>query len=106
MNTKFLRGKIMKFDQILEAIKKSDVKATERKMEKDVVAMMDNNEINFINQFLKKGEMIDGKKYKSIDALLAKYKKTIGATQAKTDGNLQMIAPILASMISTIERKK
>jgi hypothetical protein len=95
----------MNFNDIFESMKKSDVKATERKMEKNVVDMLDNNEINFLNQFLTKGEMIDGKKFKSIDAIIAKYKKTIGGTKVKSDPNLSMIAPILASMISTIEKK-
>lgn len=95
----------MDFNHVHEAMKKSDVKATERKMEKKVVDMLDNNEINFLNQFLSKGEMIDGKKFKSIDAIVAKYKKTIGGAKVKSDPNLQMLAPILAAMISAIEKK-
>lgn len=96
----------MKFDTFLESIKRTDVKSTERKMEKDIVGKVENNELAYINQFLKKGEMIDGKKYKSIDAIIAKYKQVIGSSQAKNDPNLQMIAPILAAMITTIEHKK
>lgn len=100
----------MKFDDILEEVleenkvlKKSDVKATERKMEKDVVDLIDNNEIVFINNFLKKGERIDNKTIKSLDSIVAKYKKKIGSTKIKTDTNLMMLAPILASMYSTLK---
>jgi hypothetical protein len=99
----------MDFNQILEqlnenkALRKQDVKATERKMEKDVVDLIDNNEVTFLNNFLKKGERIDNKTVKSIDSIVAKYKKKIGSTKVKTDANLQMLAPILAAMYSTLK---
>ena len=91
-----------KFLSILEStekiLKKSDVKATERKMEKEITDQIDNNEIMFINNFLKKGEKIDGKNIKSIDSLLKKYKAKIGQAQIKNDGNILLLAPIIASM--------
>lgn len=97
-------------DELLELfeqkkLKKQDVKATEKKMEKDVTDMIGNNEITFLNTFLKKGQMIDGKKYKSVDSILLKYKKSMNPTQFKTDANIQMLAPIIAAMISTLEGK-
>jgi hypothetical protein len=95
--------------QIKEAaktLKKTDVKATEKKMEKDVVDLIGNNEIQFINNFLKKGEKIDDKLVKSIDSLLAKYKKKIGPSQIKTDANILMLAPILAAMESRLKSEK
>jgi hypothetical protein len=98
-------------DELLELfeqkkLKKQDVKATERKMESDVTDRLGGNEIAYLNTFLKKGEMIDGKKYKSIDGILSKYKKSMNPTQFKTDANIQMLAPIIAAMISTLEGNK
>ena len=100
----------MKFQDILEAVnesektlKKSDVKATERKMNQDVTDLIDNNEISFLNNFLKKGEKIDNKNIKSIDSILSKYKKKIGAGKVKSDANIMMLAPIIASMYLAIK---
>lgn len=95
----------MDFKNIYEALKKSDVRATEKKLEKEVLDKVDNNEIVFINQFLSKGEVIDGKKYKNIDEIIRAYKKALGSSY-KNDANLQILAPIIAAMIATIEKKK
>ena len=94
------------YDTITEkrTLKKQDVKATEKKMEKDVVDSIDNNEINFINTFLKKGEKIDGKTIKSIDMLVTKYKQKIGSTRFRTDANLMLLAPIIAAMKSELDK--
>ena len=99
----------MNFNEVLEqlsenkALKKTDVKATERKLEKNVTDMIDNNEISFINNFLKKGEKIDGKTIKSIDALLKAYKNKIGQARIKSDANILMLAPLIAAMYSEIQ---
>lgn len=99
----------MNFNEVLKVLnegknlKKTDVKATEHKMEKEVVDMLDGNEINFINNFLKKGEKIDGKMIKSIDVLIKKYKAKIGQSRIKSDGNLLMLAPLIAAMYSEIQ---
>lgn len=85
-----------------KTLKKTDVKATERKMETEVIDLIGGNEIDFINSFLKKGEKIDSKTVKSIDSLLSKYKKKIGAGKVKSDANILMLAPILASMVSAL----
>jgi hypothetical protein len=53
---------------------------------------------------LKKGETVNGEKYKSLDSIITKYKQTIGSSK-KEDVNLQMLAPIIAAMITTIEKK-
>lgn len=92
-----------KLIEATKSLKKTDVKATEKKMEKDVVDLIDNNEIQFINNFLKKGDKIDDKLVKSIDSLLAKYKKKIGQSQIKSDANILMLAPILAAMVSRLK---
>jgi hypothetical protein len=98
--------------QILEAIemaeaktlKKVDVKSTERKMEKDVIDSIDNNEIKFLNNFLRKGEKFDNKNIKSLDVLIAKYKKKLGTGKVNSDPNLMMLAPIIASMFAELEK--
>jgi hypothetical protein len=105
MELKHELGELYETIQIKEAakvLKKTDVKATERKLETTVTDLIDNNEIAFINNFLKKGEKIDNKTIKSIDALLGKYKKKIGGARVKTDANILMLAPILASMMSAL----
>lgn len=98
--------------QILEAIelaeaktlKKVDVKSTERKMEKDVIDSIDNNEIKFLNNFLRKGERICDKNIKSLDILVAKYKKKLGQGRVNNDPNLMLLAPIIASMFAELEK--
>jgi Glu-tRNA(Gln) amidotransferase subunit E-like FAD-binding protein len=95
---------IVQLKEAEKVLKKSDVKNTERKMEKDVTDLIDNNEISFINNFLKKGEKIDNKTIKSIDGLLAKYKKKIGPSKIKSDANILMLAPILAAMESELRK--
>lgn len=81
-----------------KSLKRQDVKATEKKMNKEITDEIGNNELTFLNNFLRSGEKIDGKTYKSIDALIAKYKKKIGPTKAKTDADLMLLAPIIASI--------
>jgi hypothetical protein len=100
----------MKFKEVYEllesekTLKKSDVKATERKMEKDIIDTLDNNEIAFLNNFLKKGEKIDNKTIKSIDSLLGKYKKKIGTARIRNDANILLLAPIIASMMAELDK--
>lgn len=86
-----------------KTIKKQDVKSTEKKMEHEVTDLIDNNEIAFINNFLTKGQKIDGKTFKSIDALLKKYKQKLGASRMKNDPNIQMLAPIIAAIYSELK---
>lgn len=87
-----------------KTLKKQDIKATERKMDDEIMDEIGKSEVDFLNNFLKKGEKIDGKVYKSIDSIVAKYKKKIGPSRIKNDPNLQMLAPILAAM--ELELKK
>ena len=87
-----------------KSLKKQDVKATERKMETDITDQIGNDEIGFINTFLKKGEKIDGKTIKSIDVLLSKYKKKIGSNKLRTDANIMMLATIVAAMKVEIDK--
>lgn len=93
----------IKLKEAAKVLKKQDVRNTEKKMEADVVDAIDNNEIVFINNFLKKGERIDNKLIKSIDSLLSKYKKKIGSSRAKTDPNVLMLAPLIAAMYSALK---
>lgn len=88
----------MKFSTLLEKI------ATDSKAEKEIVAKIDDDSIGYLNSFLKKGETVNGQNYKSIDEIITKYKQTIGSSK-KEDVNLQMLAPIIAAMITTIEKK-
>ena len=88
--------------QIYEKLKKQDVKTTEKKFEKDVVDSLHNSEIGFLNTFLKQGEMLDGKKFKTIDSILKEYRKKLGS-KAKTDPNILMLAPILAAMVNELK---
>jgi hypothetical protein len=85
-------------------LSKADIKGTERKMERSVTDQIDNSEISFINSFLKKGEKIDGKTIKTIDALLTKYKQKIGASRFNTDPNIMMLAPIIAAMKAELDK--
>lgn len=93
----------IKLKEAEKVIKKQDVKNTERKMEKDVVDLIGGNEISFINNFIKKGEQIDHKQVKSLDSLLKKYKAKIGQSKIKSDGNILLLAPIIASMYHTLK---
>jgi hypothetical protein len=88
----------MRIQRLLEKM------ATDSKMEKEIVDKIDNDSIGFLNSFLKKGETVNGEKYKSLDSIITKYKQTIGSSK-KEDVNLQMLAPIIAAMITTIEKK-
>lgn len=81
-----------------KGLKRQDVKTTEKKMEKEVIDTMDNNEINFLNNFIRKGEKIDGKIYKSIDGLINKYKKKIGPAKVRNDADLMLLATTIAAI--------
>lgn len=89
----------------MKTLKKQDVKNTEKKIEKDVTDLMGGNEITFINDFLKKGEKIDGKTVKSIDMLIKLYKQKKGLAKLKNDANMMMLAPIIASIYAELNHQ-
>ena len=91
--------KVFSFKQIHEKLKNP----TETAIETEIEDKVEDGEIAFLNGFLKDGETIDGETYKSIDSVVSKYKEKVKSD--KDDTNLQMLAPIIAAMITTIEMK-
>lgn len=81
-----------------KSLKKVDVKNTEKKMEQEVSDTIGNSEIDFLNNFIKKGQKIDGKVVKSVDSLIKKYKAKVGSSKIRNDPNFLMLAPILSAM--------
>jgi hypothetical protein len=99
-----MQDELLEIFESKKALRKTDIKATERKMDTDVINAIDGDEIAFINNFLKKGEKIDNKMIKSIDVLLKKYKAKIGQGKIKSDGNILMLAPILSAMMAEVQK--
>ena len=80
-----------------KVLKKSDVKATERKLESDVTdSLEDNKEYAFLKPYLKNNNQ-------ALKILLTKYTKKLGSSKLKNDPNLGMLAVTLAAMEAFIK---
>lgn len=78
-------------------LKRSDVKQTEKKLETDIIELIDNKEYAFLKPYLKNNG-------RPLYQLIMAYIKKIGGSKAKTDANLTMLAPIIASMESILKQ--
>lgn len=86
------------FVDIYESIKKADVKSIEKKIDSEILDLINNKEFQFLSPYLKqKGKPL-------YDLLTAYIKKIGGGSKAKNDANIMMLAPILTAMEAEIKK--